>query len=136
MAAIEWSDKFSVCVPELDEHHQHIVSMLARLENAVEEADVVMDHVNQVLDDMVDYMEYHFTAEEKYMAQIDYPDFRTHRSEHESFLKETYKFLGKVRKGKALEARELSRFLQSWILNHILTMDKKYELFASQTSPT
>jgi hemerythrin len=73
----------------------------------------------------VEYALTHFSTEEKYMQQVNYPDFAAHKKEHEAFVAEV------VKQVKAFEENQndpdvLVGFLKDWLMNHIAVSDKKY----------
>jgi hemerythrin len=71
MGKIEWDNSLSVGVDLIDEQHKTLLERLNDLSNAVE-----MSHgeteTGKTLDFMVDYTDFHFSAEEKLMAEQGY----------------------------------------------------------------
>jgi hemerythrin len=39
-----------------------------------------------VVDELIDYTQYHFSTEEKYMLEYAYPGYEQHKAEHEEFI--------------------------------------------------
>jgi hemerythrin-like metal-binding protein len=68
---------------------------------------------------------FYFTTEEKYLGQVNYPDFEAHKKEHEAFVSEVVKQLKSFEENQN-DPVALVDFLKNWLLNHIAVMDKKY----------
>ena len=66
MAFFKWSDDLSVDVPEMDEQHKKLVSMIDELHNAMKDRHG-SDIVGKIINDMVNYTAIHFSSEEKLM---------------------------------------------------------------------
>lgn len=124
MKRLEWTDRFSVGVAEIDAQHQRIVGMINRLREA-EERGAARADVSEILVEMTDYLDEHFGTEEKYMERFGYPDLKMHRGEHVAFARKTLAFCRAFREGRESLA-EVLRFLETWLLDHILMTDAKY----------
>jgi hemerythrin len=122
---LTWSDEFSVKIKELDEHHRKIFSILNKLFDEINKGShsrVVLE----VLTDLDEYASYHFQAEEELFRKKNYPDAQEHMREHEVFRSHQRKLDELVRMNDNLAGLELSEFLSSWLISHVLTTDKKY----------
>ena len=72
MAKIEWDDSLSVGVDLIDEQHKMLIQKLRDLSDAFE-IGREMNRIMQTLEFMVDYTDFHFSAEEETMTKYDYP---------------------------------------------------------------
>jgi hemerythrin len=126
MALFEWDEQYSVGSTLMDEHHKRLFDIINRLHAAMTEgkgANIVCD----VLKELVDYTKYHFSEEEKMMAEIGYPNLEMHRIQHEKFISDIESIKGEVEKGvEFLAAIKVLRSTQSWLQNHILKVDAGY----------
>ena len=125
MATVTWNESYSVGVKALDEQHKRLFVMLNQIHEAMSEGKgrVV---VAQVMNDMVDYVRLHFTAEEKLLEKYSYPGLNEQKREHAAFIKKVAEMQQKMRDGNLTLSIEVSQFLRSWITDHILGIDKKY----------
>jgi hemerythrin len=125
-ALIVWEDKYLVHCELIDEQHKGLVDMTNELlrgckaENG--KADVIFI---KTVRKAAEYAQTHFSTEEKYMLQVNYPDFEAHKKEHESFVAEV------VAQIKAFEENRndpcvFAGFLKDWLLTHIAVSDQKY----------
>ena len=58
------------------------------------------------------------------MLLFEYPDYPTHKKEHENFTKEVLLQTQKFSEQKNLAANRFVRFLVDWILSHVAVCDK------------
>jgi hemerythrin len=78
------------------------------------------------LHEAVDYVRFHFTAEEKILEQIHYPGLPEHKKQHAEFVKEVMEGAKKFQDGKSFVPNNFVRFLKEWILAHIAVSDQRY----------
>lgn len=130
---IRWKAEYEIGVAEIDRQHQQLVANINQLVEMVG-AKVKQEELEEVLDDLFDYFEFHFCAEEKLLRH--HPEIALHRQQHAQFVEEIKRlnrdFLGSNSDDLA---REMLRFLASWLLSHVLGTDKIF--FAGyQESPS
>ena len=138
MQRFDWDDSFSVGVKVIDQQHKVWIERLNSLSAAIEshqEAKLVSTTLNF----MVDYVEFHFTAEERLMAVHGYPAFEQHKSQHEAFRKVLTEFLvsefdndGAVSK----PGDSIKNFQVSWLKNHIQHTDRQFAAFLREKDIT
>ena len=94
MNLLDWSDDLSVHIDEIDNQHKELLKMINRLHQAAESGDWSSKIVTltDVLLSLIAYLEYHFSTEEKYMIDNEYPEYDAHRDEHSKFVKEVTSF--------------------------------------------
>jgi hemerythrin-like metal-binding protein len=121
-----WNNTFLVNFEVIDNQHKGLVDMTNELIRGCEGGKVLKDVLFvKTLRKAVEYAQIHFSTEEKYMQQVNYPEFAVHKKEHEAFVSEVVKQL------KAFEENRndpivLVGFLKDWLFNHIAESDKKY----------
>jgi len=133
MKKIEWDDSLSVGVDSIDEQHKMLIQRLNDLSKAIEmtqgEGSIV-----QTLDFLIEYTYFHFSAEEKCMAEHDYPGLAPQKKQHEEFkaslksLVDDYEYEGVTR---ALTT-SVNVFLLNWLVNHIKAVDHKLGEFLQE----
>ncbi|MBF0565357.1 MAG: bacteriohemerythrin [Nitrospirae bacterium] len=128
MPLVTWTDNLSVHIKEIDTQHQKLVKLINDLFDAVT-AKKGKDVLTKVLNELVDYTRYHFTAEEKLMATHNYPDLAKHKPEHEELTRKVLDFQKQFNEGKAMIDLLLMNFLKDWLVKHILGTDKKYSSY-------
>lgn len=125
MELFKWYKAYSVNNEELDNHHKALFDILNRLfENCLN-----IDAVNclePIVDELLSYADYHFTAEEQYMRQIGYDGIDKQLSDHKYFSRKAAQLKQVVNQNDYELTKELIVFLRGWILKHILEEDKKF----------
>ncbi|MBT1073395.1 bacteriohemerythrin [Pelotalea chapellei] len=122
MPIIEWNSSFLLGIQEIDQHHQHLVSLLNRAYDGFT-ADAPAENVAAVLCELLDYTAYHFGAEEQLMKEQSFPGMAAHCEEHIQFSNKIEGMIKDYNSGKRLQSLELLIYLKNWLLNHILQID-------------
>jgi hemerythrin-like metal-binding protein len=86
----------------------------------------IPNSLDSIVDELVSYSNYHFTAEEQHMRDIGYKDIDKQIIEHKEFTQKTLQLKQVIDKNDIEHTKELIVFLGSWILHHVMEDDKKY----------
>ena len=133
MNRIEWDDSLSIGVGLIDEQHKMLIQRLNDLSAAIEKTQGE-GGVVQTLDFLIEYTDFHFSAEEKCMAEHDYPGLEHQKKQHEEFraslknMVDDYEYEGVTR---ALTT-SVNVFLHNWLINHIKGVDRKLGEFLQE----
>jgi len=133
MSKIEWDDSMSVNVDLIDAQHKMLIQKLADLSAAFRRG-LEQNKIMKTLDFMIDYTDFHFSAEEKVMEENDYPRLKEQKQQHEKFrgtlnnILEDYKEEGTT----AEIATTINVFLLNWLIKHIMGSDSKLGNFLTQ----
>lgn len=127
MRHVEWSDHFSVGVPELDAQHARLIELLNEMAAAAATPEDT-GRLRGVLAGLKAHAATHFSAEEAVVGQVTPELLAFHQGEHLKFMEQVREFT------LALDADdrppmlplELFHFLKTWIEDHILGVDMKY----------
>lgn len=128
MAFITWDSRFSVGIPVIDQQHMKLVDYINELHDAMK-IGKAKDVLSEIIRNLVNYTNTHFTTEEKYMNTNGYPGFQDHKKEHAEFVNKVTEFQKNFNNGSSSVSIDIMNFLRNWILNHILVEDKKYVPF-------
>ena len=132
MPLMQWTEKLSVGVNELDAEHQRLVAMLNDLYDAAQ-AGKGKDALGPILDGLITYTQNHFAHEERFMTQHKYPGFAQHKGEHEALAKQVLDVQAKYKAGAgAALSMEVLNFLKNWLTKHIQGTDKQYGPFFNE----
>ena len=125
-ALMEWSDKFSVGIGQIDNEHKRLLVLLNELNNVVE-GSAGLGVLGGVLDGLVDYTHYHFAHEEDLFQRSSYPAYEQHRQQHVDFVAKVTAVYGDFKSGSsAVQPALVLEFLKSWLYQHILGSDRAF----------
>jgi hemerythrin len=133
MTKIAWDESLSVNVDLIDEQHKMLIQKLADLSEAFTKG-LEQNKIMQTLEFMMDYTDFHFSAEEKVMAEQEYPGLEEQKQQHEEFrmtlnnILEDYKEEGTT----TAIAAEINDFLHNWLIDHIKGSDSKLGIYLNE----
>ena len=134
-----FSTKHVLGIPEIDEQHETIFSLLDRIGNISAHGYRPLDddEVDRLLDVLTELRESaltHFGTEEAFMQELDYPVLEAHATAHEHFLDDLTRLEGELMNGSAIPPVTMRGFLAEWYGEHILDMDKPLGDFYKKNS--
>lgn len=127
MPVVEWNINFVLGIKDIDQHHRHLVNLLNE-SYADLKSGAPAEKVQSVVNELVNYANYHFACEERLMTATSYPDFIEHKKEHDMFTRQAVDFQAGFKDGSVPAVAVLS-FLSNWITHHILQTDVKFGMF-------
>ncbi|WP_346356228.1 bacteriohemerythrin [Azotosporobacter soli] len=132
MSILKWNEKYQTGVKQFDQEHQQLLQRFNDLYTNIFECETLEQErklTAEVLQDLLDYVQYHFTAEEELMKKHHYPEYEEHQKAHGYFIKEVTALLTKHEGGELALSFPIFSFVKEWIDNHILIVDKRYSEF-------
>jgi hemerythrin-like metal-binding protein len=120
-----WTSSYELGIHLIDEQHKKWLGIMNKLYNAFirkEAKDVIL----QIINEMQEYTQYHFSTEERYFKQFGYAKEASHLSLHENFKKELVKFRNEYESNPMSLTYKVMTFMQNWLREHILESDKQY----------
>jgi len=133
MSYLKWSDKYSLNVTEIDEQHKKLVSLVNDMYDAMQ-AGKGRDMIGTVIDEFVDYTDYHFKAEERLLRENGYPEYDEHKEMHDNLSRKAHSIKEAFDRGNTPTAIEVMLLLTNWLNTHILEEDRKYKSYAERTA--
>ena len=123
MELLQWHNSFSVGVNLVDQQHQHLFSIINKL-IVKTEAEQQKKIIEKVLDELIDYTDYHFKTEEKFFKI--HPGFKKHQHIHQVFVEKVSGFVSAFKLGNTDFKSAIVGFLVDWVKKHVLNTDKVY----------
>jgi hemerythrin len=114
---IEWRSGFKINIAQVDGEHRHLFTLIKALN---------LESVDQTVEELLDYVVTHFSNEQDLMEKSAYPAFEHHLTLHEEFGKQVAEFLSSGDPWTAERVQELRRFLNKWLIGHIMTHDLRF----------
>lgn len=123
METIIWSDDLRTGHAEIDEDHQGLFDLLARLHRDGSTG-LINQETQSIVDALRHYTEAHFSREEAFMRSVGYPGYAAHKAEHERFISEVAALQSRIARGARTPQLDIDQVLTDWLRNHVLVMDK------------
>ncbi|MGN7611478.1 bacteriohemerythrin [Magnetococcales bacterium HHB-1] len=124
-----WSEEFITGVADIDDQHKILVHALNEASEKLS-GDFHISTMEKIVQDLLSYAIYHFETEEELMEEYDYEidsedEYLTHLNQHRSFSSKVVEVHEGLKIGTPIPAVELLNFLNQWLVDHILSTDKK-----------
>ena len=121
----QWRKEYNTDIREMDQHHQELFQTANKLYEEINSGRNKLI-LEETLDFLIHYTEDHFTKEEKLMEDFDFPEYDIHAKHHARLIGEVQELKAKYAAGEIEVDMSIVNFLKDWIINHILTEDRKY----------
>lgn len=128
MSMINWSTNLSVNINSIDNQHKKLIDLINSFYDNINQGSPKAKML-ELITALKEYTVYHFSTEEKLMKQFNYPDYVSHKSEHDKFVSSVFSFEERYNTGKLLLSLEITSFIKDWVAKHIMGTDKKYSDF-------
>ena len=124
---IKWRDSLNIGVEEIDTQHQELFRRFDLFLSACEAGEGITK-LNDLLEFLAEYVQFHFHDEEKTHLQHCYPLYEEHRKLHVKFIEDFRKMQEAAHtEGVALHhIIDTNNLLFKWIINHISKADKEF----------
>ena len=128
---ITWGEKYATGIGLIDEQHKELVNLtnklyLACLSGGDKAVGVVF---KEAMSRMVEYVRFHFSAEQTLLKQINYPDYKDHKQKHDTLIRDILDAAKEYDEGKKFVPHNFVRTLKDWVFGHIAVYDKQYSFF-------
>ncbi len=123
---IPWKESFEVYIPELDSQHKRLLMIINDLYNYMKSNTQPDElYIESLLNELIKFALYHFSTEERYMIRYRYPDYDTHKKEHELLTNKVKEYYVKYKQSE-VDLDEILNFLVEWFTQHATGVDSKY----------
>ena len=126
MIKLKWDDSFKIGSSEIDQHHKLLFELFEKVHDEFSNG---TPNLGPVMDELINYANYHFRSEEIWMMDKFYPGIVDHKREHNSFLLRINIQQEAFHSGQEHISMETLLFLREWITNHILKTDVEFGKF-------
>lgn len=125
----QWTPDLSVGHDVLDGHHQTLFRLLADLTAGMA---AMPDEAwaRSIGDQLLAYMECHFSEEEALLEAVDYPFLQFHRASHQAISMRMHFLLDGLGLRPLIQVlTDVQNFLADWLSHHIEIEDFEYKPF-------
>lgn len=126
---IKWDESYRLGIDAIDEQHKKLFDIAEQAEEIMELPDHIdkYDEIVKVLNELRDYVKYHFEQEEKLLLEIKYKQFFAHKVAHNDFIEYIYsQDLGDIDEHQTERGLHLVTMLIEWLVDHVLKRDKEW----------
>jgi hemerythrin len=125
---IPWDDRFLVDVQIIDDQHRELVKRFNELCMGCWKGAETAAFFSNNIHELVNYLRFHFSTEEKFLEKIHYPDIIAHKMQHEIFVADILERIDAPQPGKA-GIESVINYCRDWIITHFSLIDRKYATY-------
>lgn len=81
--------------------------------------------LREILQNLVNFVHLHFKTEEELMVKEDFGEYTIHRYEHEKLTDEMKRLHDDYLAGNVRISIQLMNYFRDWLMDHIITKDRK-----------
>ena len=120
-----WKDIYSVNNEIIDKEHKELFNIAQEAFAYVEEKDKTKK-IKEIVTDLYDYMKTHFSHEEKFMQDINYPKSEEHKKLHREIILKINEFVKQLPTMNISDfEKELAKIIDISLVHHIIQEDRK-----------
>jgi len=122
---IRWEDITSVNLSTIDQQHKKWIDIINKLYTA-HKSGTAFTLLETYFTELLEYTDYHFGFEEKYLEEFKVTKYQEHLNEHNKFIQKINELRNEYKEENADVSFKMMIFLKSWVKNHIENWDQKY----------
>ena len=120
-----WKNIYSVNNETIDKEHKELFDIAQEAFGYVEEKDKTRK-IKEIVTDLYDYMKTHFSHEEKFMQDINYPKSEEHKKLHREIILKINEFVKQLPTMNISDfEKELAKIIDISLVHHIIQEDRK-----------
>ncbi len=128
MASFNWHDSYSIGNTEVDTQHKKLIVIINELYEANRNR-TGQAVIENTLNKLVDYTNYHFSKEEEMFTAYNYPGKENHTELHNDFKEKLEKLKEKADYNDPAVITDTLNFLMDWLVDHIIGADKDFGIY-------
>jgi len=134
MKKFELSNDMLTGIDDIDDQHRKLLSWGNALSS--EDTEAAVKQVDEALENLSQYVSYHFRGEEEAMNRYGYEMFEKHRKQHKRLTLEVAKLVNRSKKEGASRGLliELQYQFIDWFLLHIKEWDQPFAAFLKSSN--
>ncbi len=122
---IHWKNEFEIGIEKIDNEHKKLVDIINDFYNAFASSHGHVE-IGNVINELVNYTIFHFTAEEEMFKKSEYPDVESHLVKHVDFVNQLKEYHAEVSSGNMTTSYDMVTYLRDWLIMHIQKTDRTY----------
>jgi hemerythrin-like metal-binding protein len=125
-SGIPWDDRYLVDVQIIDDQHRELIKRFNELCSGYRKGRTASFSDN--IYGLVNFLEFHFSVEEKFLEKIRYPDIAAHVMQHRIFLIDILERIDALKSGQG-NIDSVINYFHDWIITHFSLIDRKYATY-------
>jgi hemerythrin len=121
----QWRDEYSINVSEMDNDHKRLFEISNRLYEAINSG-ANRSELENILNLIINHTGQHFEREENLMEKHNSPERDIQHKQHELFRETVLEYKRKFKSNEIEIDMHFINLLKDWVINHILSEDRKY----------
>jgi hemerythrin len=135
---IAWSEDMATGIPAIDGQHRYLVEMLSEANTKLLDSND-MQMLARIARDLLGYALLHFETEEALMNRYGFAsafpkEASAHVAQHRAFSREVVAVCDALREGNHVSRLEVLAFLNNWLRDHVLGIDRRLAAFIAEAS--
>ncbi|MGL1956392.1 MAG: bacteriohemerythrin [Colwellia sp.] len=126
---LPWLDKFAIGIESIDKDHKVLIFLVNRIyaDNLV---NAPTDEFLYVLQDLLNYSQYHFKREKVVLEACNFPEFEQHCQIHNELISQLKEFIAQVKLGLSSdEKNKVLKLVLHWLFEHLEGADKTIQRY-------
>lgn len=133
-----FTDAYKTGIELVDDEHCRLFEIIKETNDLIHEELLhdKYDEIVRLLTELKNYTEFHFHDEEVLMERIQYPGLAAQKRAHSAFVDKLVDIdlsdLDDIDNNQQTYLNDLVQFLLTWLVNHIMGMDKKIAVYMQE----
>lgn len=120
-----WRNEYCINIQKIDYHHKQLLAKANKLCEAIDSKKET-PILDASISFLIDFVLYHFAEEENLLREHYYNDYESHRMKHQRLIEDIMKIKKQISNEDMEMNMEALDLFKDWIIDHILTEDRKY----------
>jgi hemerythrin len=128
----EWREEYRTNIKQMDVDHKEV---LVKINDVYQAIAIRKDFstLQKTIESLIAFAGTHFEREDRLMRENEFPEYDWHKKKHEKFMDDVSEMRKEISSsGMKKHNAELVNFFKDWVINHILTADRKYGPFLNE----
>jgi hemerythrin len=125
---IPWDDRYLVDVQIVDDQHRELIKKFNEFYSGCKKSAEPAGFFSNNIHGLMDYMNFHFSTEEKFLEKIHYPDIAAHIMQHRIFIIDMLERIETLKQGQT-DINSTINYFYDWIITHFSLIDRKYATY-------
>lgn len=124
---MKWKPAYAIGVEVIDQQHKKLFDLAEEAERLLELPDYLdkYDEIIEIVQELKDYVVYHFEEEEKFLLEMKYNKFFGHKVHHEDFISEMNQIdIYAIDENQSKELLRITDLITEWLIKHVLGEDR------------